>query len=54
MDFNEEGFLGDSIAHFKKSVESKYAQFFELYRRANEIAHEMKFRLDFPTMTDKR
>ena len=48
MDFNEEGFLGDSIADFKISVESKYAQFFELYRRTNKIAHEMKFRLEPP------
>ena len=48
MDFNEEGFLGDSITDFKISVESKYAQFFELYRRTNKIAHEMKFRLEPP------
>lgn len=50
MDFNEEGFLGDSITvtDFKRSVEGKYAQFFELYRKTNRIAHEMKFRLEAP------
>ena len=48
MDFNEEGFLGDSIADFKRSVERTYAQFFELYRKTNKIAHEMKFRLELP------
>jgi len=48
MDFNEKGFLGDSITDFKKSVEIKYAEFFELYRRTNEMAHEMKFRLEVP------
>lgn len=50
MDFNEEGFLGDSITvtHFKSSVESKYAQFLELYRKTNRTAHKMKFHLEVP------
>ncbi len=51
MDFNEEGFLGDSITvtDFKSSVESKYAPFFELYRKTNRIAHEMKFHIEVPS-----
>ncbi|WP_089946327.1 DUF5677 domain-containing protein [Candidatus Entotheonella palauensis] len=46
MDFNEEGFIGDSIADFKGSVEGKHAQFFELYRKTNRIAHKMVFHLE--------
>ena len=48
MAINEEGFLGDSIADFERSIESQYAQFFELYRRTNKIAHEMTFHLEIP------
>ena len=40
--------MGDSIADFKGSVEGKYAQFFELYRKTNRIAHKMIFHLEIP------